>query len=691
MNSLRKNGLPSSCEPCRKSKLRCDHRVPVCGRCVRTKKLAKCIYRPSPSTTRTTTANPEPILLSECDPADRETGGEVNFTDRSEGQEDRTMKRRRLSQSEYMGMTSHFALFKESTSHMGMQTSIQENSGDQVTSSNAIVETSEIKEGAKILRLLRDLPVYQRLAYNWIEASYGCDLLGMTGVYSSFESLQEFSGDLSFAVLSARSREIFLLFSKPVPIHSSLTFKEYMAFMSCRWEIIGMAFTFVAAGTFFSREWDSIFQAHSMPIISRKDLGILALTAADTCLKFCNEAGVLNDAVSWLVQEHGWLTTLVHGDRDYRSWRAIGDVSTIVFTLGLNQPASMDEAPFWLSEMRKRLMSLAYSMDKQLATFLGRPPRVSWRFCNFSLPLDLSFNELIAEPSVRDAAISKLDSNGWNRAGSHGIYMRVVLLMGPIRESILELSLSQQVEDFEGKIVEILEQSQWAWARLPSFLRTRYHFESLSEKYDVTESMWLQLELDFIYNEFLLLRIRSKRLSEWSPDLVRVSCDIMSKVLLFTNCRIRSMNLSPEITWIISFFGLPSAGVLSLELLRWEQLSMDELNSASIAMMPFPRSKVIQDLSIFASYLQTVIQPYDGNYSICQQARGTIQRVLDLVLSPEHAQSAVPVIQTSTIASNSQPPNNTDVTDNILDFNYYITHLDNWQSELQNGLDMLYY
>lgn len=139
----------------------------------------------------------------------------------------------------------------------------------------------------------------------------------------------------------------------------------------------------------------------------------------------------------------------------------------------------------------------------------------------------------------------------------------------------------------------------------------------------------------------------------------------------------------------MAYFGLPSAGVLSIELVRRSSNlgSMDTSSSETEATTPFSRSQAIQDLSIFASYLQTIIQPHEGNYDICQQARGTIRRVLDFVLSSEGAPTASPTIQSN--PPNLQPPNTADVADIFLDYNYYITHLDNWQFELQNGLDML--
>ncbi|KAJ5128004.1 hypothetical protein N7448_008783 [Penicillium atrosanguineum] len=389
---------------------------------------------------------------------------------------------------------------------------------------------------------------------------------------------------------------------------------------------------------------------------------------------------------------------------DYRCWRALGDLSTVIFTLGLNQPSSDDDTPFWLSETRKRVMGSAYNVDKQLATFLGRPPRLSWRFCNITLPLDINFKEVVAEPSVRDLAISRLDADGWSKtkSNSQAVWVRVALLMGPVRESILELSLNQQVEDLPAKIEYgfILD----FWSKLPPFIQ-RLH--DPSEVPGVEKSIYLQVHLDFIFNRFLLYRILSKRLNTWSPDLVKVSHEGLSEILLLVESRIRAMRISGEISWVvtmpsflafqstpliciqkISYFGLPAAGVLSIELIRRSSNQSVDTPSPSIeSTMSFSRSQAIQDLSIFASYLQTIIQPHEGNYDICQQARGTIRRVLDFVLSPEAAQPVFPAMQSS--ATNLQTPNSSDVADIFLDYNYYITHLDNWQFELQSSLDML--
>lgn len=48
---------------------------------------------------------------------------------------------------------------------------------------------------------------------------------------------------------------------------------------------------------------------------------------------------------------------------------------------------------------------------------------------------------------------------------------------------------------------------------------------------------------------------------------------------------------------------------------------------------PFPRSEVIQNLSVFASLLETALHIRDGNYSIARRGLDAIRNILDRVLS----------------------------------------------------------
>jgi hypothetical protein len=77
----------------------------------------------------------------------------------------------------------------------------------------------------------------------------------------------------------------------------------------------------------------------------------------------------------------------------------------------------------------------------------------------------------------------------------------------------------------------------------------------------------------------------------------------------------------------LAFYAVPSAGVLSLELLKQEQLPSD------FSDYTIPRSDTIQQLSILIPALAAV-GPAEGNHAICAQGRMVLQRVLDRILEP---------------------------------------------------------
>lgn len=84
-------------------------------------------------------------------------------------------------------------------------------------------------------------------------------------------------------------------------------------------------------------------------------------------------------------------------------------------------------------------------MDKCLATFLGRPPLLSHRHCNLTLPLDISDEVLVADGLSLTEAIKHLDADGWNQQGQiHRISLaRIRLLLAIFRDQVLETTATQ--------------------------------------------------------------------------------------------------------------------------------------------------------------------------------------------------------------------------------------------------------
>lgn len=210
--------------------------------------------------------------------------------------------------------------------------------------------------------------------------------------------------------------------------------------------------------------------------------------------------------------------------------------------------------PFFLAEHRKRLLLGAYSIDKELATFLGRPPRISWRHIDVDPPLDITYDELISEPEIRDAAISQLDDNGWNKTGkvSTTSFARAIFLMGRIRERVLELSFNSLIDDLEGEITKISNLSRETRSKLPAHFRQVSWVDVTTGPVSETKLMSLCIHMDSLYNELIMQRILVKRTGHESNTLTVIAHEMLNTVLV-TISRLRDANKRYNVAWNVWF------------------------------------------------------------------------------------------------------------------------------------------
>jgi chromatin structure-remodeling complex subunit RSC3/30 len=268
-------------------------------------------------------------------------------------------------------------------------------------------------------------------------------------------------------------------------------------------------------------------------------------------------------------------------------------------------------------------MVAAYSMDKVLATFLGRPPLISWRYCDIQMPLDLSVEEIFADPVVRNAAIARLDEkSGWNLESSlmKGMWPRIALITSVLREKVLELSLSWQLENLSQRVEELSRESRRLRQGLPEFLHWKPDIEGVVTS-RVEYDLLFEVHIEFLHNDFLLYRTLGKRTQTQPEAIIGIARQILKSLVIMISEKTRS--------------GLPSAGVLCAELLRRSR------STVISSCLEFPRSEIIQNLTLFASYLDTIIETHDCNYHVAQQGQKAIRHVLDQVLSVEGSSSVV--------------------------------------------------
>jgi hypothetical protein len=122
------------------------------------------------------------------------------------------------------------------------------------------------------------------------------------------------------------------------------------------------------------------------------------------------------------------------------AWRKLGDVIASIYALGYHENIeTKSNAPPFLTDLRKTVFARAFSGDKNIAIFLGRPPRMSKRFAYFQTPLArvnpesgefLPDSDVTAQPWDPDSTMSYRAETRWSA------------LCAFVKEDILELLYS---------------------------------------------------------------------------------------------------------------------------------------------------------------------------------------------------------------------------------------------------------
>jgi hypothetical protein len=105
-----------------------------------------------------------------------------------------------------------------------------------------------------------------------------------------------------------------------------------------------------------------------------------------------------------------------------------------------------------MSEARKRIFAAAVCRDMGLATLLERPPFIDCNFCDITYPLDVDEEEILLVGSELDAALQKLNGNGWRivhereRLLRPATGVRLRYLSSNLRAKVLRLSLGNRME-----------------------------------------------------------------------------------------------------------------------------------------------------------------------------------------------------------------------------------------------------
>jgi hypothetical protein len=421
----------------------------------------------------------------------------------------------------------------------------------------AAVSAEKIQQGADVLSLLRDMPVYQKFMQRFFDVFDGLILpqpilqVYIEELWNDFGQLLE-EGEPD--QLRGLSELVWCNTRTPMKVHGGMTAREWARSASgrnLRWETVGVILSLVGLVAINLSNWDTIFDEIRDRFVDRGKFAERMRKASEFCLCFCYESEVLNDIYVCFMHEDLILVESLKGDAHYAAWQRTGELCDVVVAMGLHQGNYPNErTPFFLAEIRKKIFATAYGRDKVVASFLGRPPRLSHRYCKMEVPLDLTDNQLISEGDELQAALAGLDANGWNTSGNFNriTWVRIWFKHCRMREDILEIALGSGEEDIVQQADRVRARMDRMYDSIPEFMRTTAEqvlngddpsggsgsimHPSKKAPRQLNVIFVLCIQTGMAHTEFLLQRALVSRLRTDTKQLIPVARRMLQLVLL---------------------------------------------------------------------------------------------------------------------------------------------------------------
>lgn len=320
MAAHRRNGMLSSCEPCRISKLRCDHSTPVCNRCTARHREDQCIYHPAPLTkSRTTSGQAKSRGRASANPLlSNEPLGGVPLTPpvsrRGVGPQTTARGTESFSRPRFLGPTSHFEYFYENTLSLGPQI------GSPCGPTVETLDTKQVEIGAQILSLLDRLRFFAQV----LEKRFSLYEGWIFGPQLTREALQRLTVSYNDAIQGAStedrhahllewSKVIFRNTATTVETQAAMNLQDYISIIAPRWDTIGLIFALVGTATYHIHSDDAIFKCDELPERDKRELRTIAVAVSDMCLQFCYSANAISDPLCWATMQHISFMLEMHG------------------------------------------------------------------------------------------------------------------------------------------------------------------------------------------------------------------------------------------------------------------------------------------------------------------------------------------------------------------------------------------
>ncbi|TVY34147.1 hypothetical protein LSUB1_G006396 [Lachnellula subtilissima] len=676
----RRNGKQQACEPCRKAKIACDHSLPTCDRCRRRKVTEKCVYHaapmtktgsgqatypsrieigkshrqqplPTPSPPATVSiASPKvsTTLLAQTPKESRSPANSGPF----------------IKSGGFFGPTNFSAVFLENRDNLvsgNEEMQISNDSEDPLPPSESLQSQTflmlatgssancspRVELGVKVLRSLPDKSTCNFLLEWYSEKCHSCvgyNHVIMSCAKSVWQTYDPFLAEPTpknmqhvSATLCENSRKIL-----EEPTGSENLYSRWLDSFcgsNMRWETVGLVFCALTQATLSLQERDAFFCTQTGNRKDRKTFAVEMKDCVQACITLSNWMDLINLPMVSLLSRNLVLQTVISGDTskpfEFDCMEATRRSGERVNCTGAPQTGDYGTAHHFLTEMKKRVFTSIFNFDKSTSVLTGRPPALSYRYTRFKFPLDLSDEVTMAGGDELIAAISKLDKDGWNTDGE--IYTstlnRVHGIDSVILDETLELSLGDPADCTEERTTYLMQKLQNSFDSLPSHIHFSYAEPPTGKRSDSLFWKVLCIRLSYLDHRLLLERIAYKH--GWLDGQSMVDCatELLELTVLIWVQRDRFVVHEHDFDWMLMVWGVPSSGVLCVELLK-------QLKNPGAPHPRFKRSEIFQNLSLLIGFLDWV-RPTAGNYQLCTRMKLIIKRILDQILDPSPPSASV--------------------------------------------------
>ena len=213
----------------------------------------------------------------------------------------------RDSKAGFLGATSYSAVYTEHVTSLDVLTEPVENDS---SSNLPPVSNERIQQGADVLALLRDMPIYRRFMQRWLDLSDGLLLMHpaciiwIEDLWSEFgQLLQDGRPDQ----LRNLSELVWRNTRKSMKVNGQVSAKDWAKSVTgrnLRWEVVGTVLSLVGIIAMCLSDWDTIFDSIREKFVDRATFADRMRKASEFILCFCYETESLNELyVCFMYQE----------------------------------------------------------------------------------------------------------------------------------------------------------------------------------------------------------------------------------------------------------------------------------------------------------------------------------------------------------------------------------------------------